>query len=69
MKTVDARGLACPQPVMLTRDALAAEPEGAVLLVDEICAVENIHRYAAHMGYAVQKEEDASGYRLTLTKR
>lgn len=68
MKTVDARGLACPQPVMLARDALQADAEGAVLLVDDVCAVENISRYASHMGYTVKKDEDASGYRLTLTR-
>lgn len=70
MKKLDARGMACPEPVMLVRSSLIADGEGAEILVDNICAVENISRFAANGGYACAVEELAGGeYRLSLTKR
>jgi selenium metabolism protein YedF len=42
---VDARGLACPQPVILAREAIA-ENEEVTVLVDNPIAVENIWRLA-----------------------
>lgn len=68
MNTVDARGRACPEPMMMTREALKSNADGVVMLVDEACAVENITRFATHMGYSVSKEADADDYKLTLTK-
>ncbi|MEG2931926.1 MAG: sulfurtransferase TusA family protein, partial [Ruthenibacterium sp.] len=38
MKTVDARGRACPEPVILTAQALPEAPEGLTVLVDHVCA-------------------------------
>lgn len=69
MNTVDARGRSCPEPVMMTRDALKGGAEGAEILVDNICAVENITRYAAHEGYAVRREDGADDFKLVLTKK
>lgn len=44
--TVDARGLACPQPVLLAMKAIEANDEVTVI-VDNDIAVENIRRLAA----------------------
>jgi len=44
-KTVDARGIACPQPVLLAKKALEENDEVTVL-VDNDIAVENIRRLA-----------------------
>jgi len=44
-KTIDARGLACPQPVLLAKKAIA-ENEEVTVLVDNAAAVENIRRLA-----------------------
>lgn len=68
MKTVDARGCACPEPVMMTRAALHEDAAGAVVLVDNACAVENIARFAANFGYAVAKQTMGGETELTLTK-
>ena len=41
MKTLDCRGLACPQPVMRTRDALEqGRPQELIVLVDNAAASE-----------------------------
>ena len=60
--TIDARGKACPQPVVLALHALAELKEGENLevWVDNDAAVENLKRMAAQKGRAasVQKEPD-----------
>ncbi len=66
MKTVDARGLDCPQPVMMTRAALSEDKTGVQVMVDNTCSVENISRFAKNSGYAVTVETTGEGSTLTL---
>ena len=47
--TVDTRGLACPQPVILTKNALAKE-NSIEVLVDNVTAKNNILRFASNRG-------------------
>ena len=47
--TVDTRGLACPQPVILPKNALAKE-NSIEVLVDNVTAKNNILRFAAKQG-------------------
>ena len=48
MKTVDARGFACPQPVIMAQKAIKADAPGELqVLVDNKCAVENVTRAVA----------------------
>ncbi len=48
-KIIDAKGLACPQPVVLTKKALETETSVTVL-VDNETATENIQRLAENSG-------------------
>ncbi len=66
-KTVDTRGLACPEPVILTKKALEESKE-VVVIADNDEAVENIRRLAHKMGctIAVAREEDGI-FRVRLT--
>lgn len=67
-KTVDARGLACPEPVILTKKALEQERE-LVVLVDNDTAVENIRRLASKTGCAIAVTGEADGsFRIRLTR-
>lgn len=51
MKTIDALGLACPQPVILAKQALCAHPNEEVLvLVDNQTATENLDRLGESQG-------------------
>ncbi|MCE5344052.1 MAG: sulfurtransferase TusA family protein [Eubacteriales bacterium] len=68
MKKVDARGCACPEPVVLTRNAIKEDPSGAEVTVDNACAVENISRFARNAGYQVAAIKNGSEVTLTLTK-
>ena len=68
MKQIDARGLACPEPVILVRKGISENPEGLQVLVDNAAARENIKRFASARSYTVQVTEDKGEYTLTLQK-
>lgn len=67
---IDARGLACPMPVVMVQKAVKdGAPTTVEVLVDNQCAVENITRYASNQGYRVSvQEQDNEEFALTLTK-
>ena len=70
VKTVDARGLSCPMPVLQTQQALQDVSSGTIdVLVDSGTARDNVTRVAEKAGWRVGVTEDADGiYRLALTK-
>ena len=57
MKTVDARGLSCPEPVIQTKNAMASGEAAYEVLVDNVVAKENVSRFAVHQGYQVDVKE------------
>lgn len=66
---VDARGLACPQPVIATKKALDAVQDGIVTtIVDNVAAKENVTKFAAANGCGVSIEEKGGHYHLRITK-
>jgi tRNA 2-thiouridine synthesizing protein A len=67
-EVIDARGLSCPQPVLLTKKALEKGGSAYEVLVDNGTAKENVTRFAQNAGYKVSAAEDGDDYRLTLTK-
>ena len=66
-KIVDARGLPCPQPVILTRNAMRQEQELDVLLTgaDQVA---NVRRLAEKGGWRAVAEKSADGFILHLAK-
>ena len=66
--TVDARGLSCPQPVILARNAIQAGQFPIEVLVETVTSRENVRRAAEKLGCAVQVEDLEDEFRLTLTK-
>ena len=71
MKTVeiDARGLACPQPVVLSMKALAEIESGKIIVsVDNDVARDNVKRMAEHEGCAVTVEGKGDGFELQITR-
>ncbi|KRQ85800.1 SirA-like protein [Caloramator mitchellensis] len=65
---IDARGRACPEPVLLTKKGVEASPNGVKVLVDNVTARENIKRFAKNSGYEVKVEENGEGILLTLSR-
>lgn len=70
MNTVDARGLSCPQPVLMTMDEMKRTNGGEiVILVDTETSKENVSRAAASKGWTVKEiEEEDRAYRITIKK-
>ena len=65
--TVDARGLSCPQPVILARKAIQAGEFPIEVLVETVTSRENVRRTAEKLGCTVQVEEVGDEFKLTLT--
>lgn len=69
MKTVDARGLSCPVPVIRTKHMLETQGSGEVtVLLDEEVARENVTRLARSLGWQVEVEEKDDEFTLTMQK-
>ena len=66
---VDARGLSCPQPVILTRKAIQAGEFPVEVLVETVTSRENVRRMAEKAGLRVQVEEVGDELKLTITKQ
>lgn len=66
---VDARGYACPMPVvMVQKEVKANQPEKLEVLVDNQCALENVTRFANNQGYSVTSSQEDEDFRLILSK-
>lgn len=50
MREIDARGLSCPEPVMLTEDALKSGKDPVRVLVSESHQRMNVEKYARDHG-------------------
>jgi selenium metabolism protein YedF len=65
--TVDARGLACPQPVIETRNAMQ-QADQIVTLVDSETSLSNVSRMAEKAGWQVRVIQQDDEYQIHLTK-
>lgn len=68
MTKIDARGLSCPEPLILLRQAMKTEEDSYEMLVDNHAAKENSLRFAEHQGYHVLISEEAGIYTLTISR-
>jgi tRNA 2-thiouridine synthesizing protein A len=68
--TVDARGLSCPQPVIMTLDEIKkGRDKEIIVLVDTDTSKENVTRAAESQGYKINEvSSEEEGYRITLAK-
>ncbi|MDI6690034.1 MAG: sulfurtransferase-like selenium metabolism protein YedF [Actinomycetota bacterium] len=66
-KIVDARGLPCPQPVILAKKALEGEAEVEVL-VDNEAARDNVSRLGRKMGCDIKVSTEGGDFRVVLSK-
>lgn len=64
---IDARGLACPQPVVLTKKALE-KADDLTVIVDNAAAKQNVSRLAESHGLGITVEEKGDGIYLRLTR-
>jgi selenium metabolism protein YedF len=66
-KIIDARGLACPQPVILARKGLM-DSSRIITIVDNETAQQNVTRMAVKAGCRVQEEKRADGIYLDIDR-
>jgi len=63
MKEIDARGLACPAPVLQTKAALQAEsPRGVRVVVDNAASQQNVQRFLESQGFQTALEQVGADY-------
>lgn len=68
-ETVDCRGLSCPEPVLVTRQALQKTGAGSVtVLVSSAVARDNVTRTAKSLGWSVAVEAAGEGFKLNLIR-
>ncbi|WP_457681066.1 sulfurtransferase-like selenium metabolism protein YedF [Thermovibrio sp.] len=69
MKEVNCKGLACPVPVLKTKEALESIEEGeVVIIVDNRASKENVKRFAQKMGCKVEVKEENGEFKIYIIK-
>lgn len=70
MKTVDARGQACPKPLIAAKKALAEMPAGETLtiLIDNPTSRQNVERFLRDNGMSPRWTEENGVFTLTVAK-
>lgn len=68
MNKIDARGLSCPEPVIMIRKAMMSGENAYEIIVDNVASRENVTRYANHQGYNVSVTEKDGEFTLSITK-
>ena len=63
MKEIDARGLACPAPVLQTKVALQEEkPNSLRVFVDNAASQQNVQRFLESQGFQAVLEQNGADY-------
>jgi tRNA 2-thiouridine synthesizing protein A len=67
---VDARGLSCPQPVLMTLEEITTVKRGRIMiLVDTDTSKENVTRAIKTKGWEITEvEHEGTGYRIIISK-
>ncbi|MDP1992210.1 MAG: sulfurtransferase TusA family protein [Syntrophales bacterium] len=61
-KTIDARGLSCPQPVLMTLEEIrSGKADEILVMVDSDASKENVSRAAAGRGWTVADIDEKDG--------
>ena len=66
MKEIDARGLACPAPVLQTKNAIEEEDLNSIeVLVDNEASKQNVSRFLKSQGFEVSVQEREGDFHVT----
>jgi len=64
-KEIDCRGLACPAPVLQTKEAIEKEhPTVIKVVVDNEAATQNVSRFMGSQGLEVSVEQEGSDFHV-----
>ncbi len=66
MKEIDARGLACPAPVLQTKNAIKEENLNSIkILVDNEASMQNVSRFLKSKGFEASVQEREGDFHVT----
>ncbi len=69
VKNIDARGMGCPKPVIMTKKELDLLGKGTITtIVDNEIAKENISKLASSLGYSFDIEEKDEDFYISINK-
>jgi len=69
MKEIDCRGMACPQPVITTKQALDQLEEGKlIVIVNNPSSCGNVERFARSQGCSVEVEKKEEDFYIHIQK-
>lgn len=68
MKNIDARGLSCPEPVVLTKNEVDKNEKEIEVLTDTEVSKENVVRFLENSGYKVTVKEENEEAVITAKK-
>lgn len=69
-KTLDARGLACPAPVLMTKDAVEKDNLNVVaVLVDNEAAKENVSRFLGSQHFSITASKEGNDYKISAHRQ
>ena len=69
MSVIDCRGLACPQPVVATKEALDQLKEGEmIVIVDNASSCNNVERFVRSQGCSAEIKEEGQDFYIHVQK-
>ncbi len=69
MSVIDCRGLACPQPVVTTKEALDQLKEGEmIVIVDNASSCNNVERFVRSQGCSAEIKEEGKDFYIHVRK-
>ena len=69
-KTLDARGLACPGPVLMAKDAVERDHLDVLeLIVDSEAAKENVSRFLGSRHFSVTASQEGKDYKICARRQ
>lgn len=68
MSVIDARGMSCPQPVLMAKKAIASKLSAVEILVDSSTARNNVERFLNSQGYTCEISESGEEFTIKAKK-
>ncbi|MBN2898830.1 MAG: sulfurtransferase TusA family protein [Clostridia bacterium] len=69
MLNVDARGMSCPQPVLMVKKAIASGGSALEVVVDNNTAKNNVQRFLKNNGFtSIEIKEEGENITLKASK-
>lgn len=65
---IDVRGMSCPQPILMTKNAIKSNPQSIEVLADDDTAKNNVSRFLKNNGYKLTITDMDEDYLISAEK-